>query len=155
MEQVSKGHACAGTGIQLCCHTQLHKRLLHNQILIKDNNFAVLKHMTDHIQHWSSRKTLSTFQCGKWDTDSSYSTGLQSLPKISSTPIRWGFFPLFLAVWSLIQLRECDVSFPKCSFTTSKVQDEWRFKQRLRYHFQLQHLKVLRTEYHFQHLYSA
>lgn len=63
MEQVSKGHAHTGTGMQLCCHTQLHKQLLHNQILMKDNHFAVLKHMTDHIQCWSSRKTASTFLC--------------------------------------------------------------------------------------------
>jgi len=63
MEQVSNGHAYAGMGIQLCRHTQLHKRLVHIAVLMKDNHLAVLKHMTDYIQCRSSRKILSTFLC--------------------------------------------------------------------------------------------
>lgn len=126
MEQVTKVHAYAGMGIQLCCHTQLHKRLFCNQILM-DKHFAVFKHITTHIQCWSCRNIYSIFLCWKWDTDSSYLTDLPSLPKISSTRTSFLFF-LLSSVEPNAATRQCDVSFPKCSFTTSKVQDEWKFR---------------------------
>lgn len=40
MEQVSKGHAYAGMGIQLCCHTWLHKRLLHKPNFNEGQSFC-------------------------------------------------------------------------------------------------------------------
>lgn len=104
MEQVSKGHAYAGMGIQLCCHTWLHKRLLHNQILMKDNRCAVLKHMPAHIQCRSPRKTLSILLCWKWDTASS--TALQTFSKINCSPMCFFSFPLQ-------SLSYCDVSSSK------------------------------------------
>lgn len=36
--------------------TQLHNQFLLILFLTKDNNFAVLKHITDHTQCWASTK---------------------------------------------------------------------------------------------------
>lgn len=92
-----------------------------------DKHFAVFKHITTHIQCWSCRNIYSIFLCWKWDTDSSYLTDLPSLPKISSTRTSF-LFLLLSSVEPNAATRQCDVSFPKCSFTTSKVQDEWKFR---------------------------
>lgn len=78
-----------------------------NQILMKDNRSAVLKHMPAHIQCRSPRKILSTFLCWKWDTDSSSSTALQPFPKINCSPMCFFSLPLQnliqLLWWKLFQ----------------------------------------------------